>query len=148
MANIREIAKEAGVSVATVSRVLNGYPYVREEKRNAVWEAVEKLNYTKNINAVHLAKGKNVDYRGHASLRESPVFRRHIGRDIKRGASSPVPPFAISNELRCGKGIRSIGNDTNETSRRAYYLFAYGGLGRNRGVQGKWANRVMRGCWR
>jgi LacI family repressor for deo operon, udp, cdd, tsx, nupC, and nupG len=58
MANIREIAKEAGVSVATVSRVLNGYPYVREEKRNAVWEAVEKLNYTKNINAVHLAKGK------------------------------------------------------------------------------------------
>lgn len=44
MANIREIAKESGVSVATVSRVLNGYPYVREEKRNAVWEAVEKLN--------------------------------------------------------------------------------------------------------
>ncbi|GMB08745.1 LacI family transcriptional regulator [Thermolongibacillus altinsuensis] len=58
MANIREIAKIAGVSVATVSRVLNGYPYVKEEKRNAVWEAVEKLNYTKNINAVHLAKGK------------------------------------------------------------------------------------------
>ncbi|WP_199426314.1 LacI family DNA-binding transcriptional regulator [Thermaerobacillus caldiproteolyticus] len=58
MANIREIAKVAGVSVATVSRVLNGYPYVKEEKRKAVWEAVEKLNYTKNINAVHLAKGK------------------------------------------------------------------------------------------
>lgn len=58
MANIREIAKEAGVSVATVSRVLNGYPYVKEEKRNAVWEAVEKLNYTKNINAVHLAKSR------------------------------------------------------------------------------------------
>ncbi|BBW97368.1 LacI family DNA-binding transcriptional regulator [Geobacillus sp. FSL W8-0032] len=58
MANIRDLAKEAGVSVATVSRVLNGYPYVSEEKRKAVWEAVEKLNYTKNIQAVHLAKGK------------------------------------------------------------------------------------------
>jgi LacI family transcriptional regulator, repressor for deo operon, udp, cdd, tsx, nupC, and nupG len=58
MANIREIAKLAGVSVATVSRVLNHYPYVKEEKRQAVWKAVEKLNYTKNINAVHLAKGK------------------------------------------------------------------------------------------
>ncbi|WP_027409678.1 LacI family DNA-binding transcriptional regulator [Anoxybacteroides tepidamans] len=58
MANIREIAKLAGVSVATVSRVLNDYPYVKEEKRKAVWEAVEKLNYTKNINAVHLAKGR------------------------------------------------------------------------------------------
>jgi LacI family repressor for deo operon, udp, cdd, tsx, nupC, and nupG len=58
MGNIRQIAKLAGVSVATVSRVLNNYPYVKEEKRKAVWEAVEKLNYTKNINAVHLAKGK------------------------------------------------------------------------------------------
>lgn len=58
MGNIRQIAKLAGVSVATVSRVLNDYPYVKEEKRKAVWEAVEKLNYTKNINAVHLAKGK------------------------------------------------------------------------------------------
>ncbi|QIZ66716.1 LacI family DNA-binding transcriptional regulator [Geobacillus subterraneus] len=58
MANIRDLAKEAGVSVATVSRVLNGYPYVSEEKRKAVWEAVEKLNYTKNIQAVHLAKGR------------------------------------------------------------------------------------------
>ncbi|MEW5321364.1 LacI family DNA-binding transcriptional regulator [Geobacillus thermoleovorans] len=58
MANIRDLAKEAGVSVATVSRVLNGYPYVSEEKRKAVWEAVEKLNYSKNIQAVHLAKGR------------------------------------------------------------------------------------------
>ncbi|MBA2871898.1 DNA-binding LacI/PurR family transcriptional regulator [Anoxybacillus calidus] len=58
MGNIREIAKLAGVSVSTVSRVLNNHPYVKEEKRKAVWEAVEKLNYTKNINAVHLAKGK------------------------------------------------------------------------------------------
>lgn len=58
MANIREIAKRAGVSVSTVSRVLNGYPYVKEEKRKAVWDVVHELNYKKNINAVHLSKGK------------------------------------------------------------------------------------------
>lgn len=36
MANIREIAKLASVSVATVSRVLNHHPYVSQEKREAV----------------------------------------------------------------------------------------------------------------
>ncbi|WP_314586320.1 LacI family DNA-binding transcriptional regulator [Paenibacillus terrigena] len=58
MANIKEIAKLAGVSIATVSRVLNQHPYVREDKRAAVLEAVEKLNYSQNMNAVHLVKGK------------------------------------------------------------------------------------------
>ncbi|RLQ97399.1 LacI family DNA-binding transcriptional regulator [Falsibacillus albus] len=58
MGNIREIAKEAGVSVTTASRVLNHHPYVSVEKRQAVWAAVERLNYTKNVNAVHLSNGK------------------------------------------------------------------------------------------
>lgn len=58
MANIRDLAKMAGVSVTTVSRVLNNQPYVSHEKRKAVLEAVEKTNYYRNINAVHLSKGK------------------------------------------------------------------------------------------
>ncbi|MED3651203.1 LacI family DNA-binding transcriptional regulator [Heyndrickxia sporothermodurans] len=57
MANIHEIAKLAGVSVTTVSRVLNNHPYVSEEKRNSVRKAMEALNYKRNINAVHLSKG-------------------------------------------------------------------------------------------
>lgn len=35
MSNIRDIAKEAGVSVTTVSRVVNNHPYVTEEKQLA-----------------------------------------------------------------------------------------------------------------
>ncbi|PLR71963.1 LacI family transcriptional regulator [Bacillus sp. UMB0728] len=58
MANIREIAKLANVSVSTVSRVLNKHPYVAEEKRLAVMQAIEKLDYIQNINAVHLSRGK------------------------------------------------------------------------------------------
>lgn len=58
MSNIRDIAKLANVSVATVSRVLNHHPYVREDKREAVLKAMKELNYQININAVHLAKGK------------------------------------------------------------------------------------------
>ena len=58
MANIKDIAKMAGVSVTTVSRVLNNHPYVSDEKKNAVKNAIEKSNYQQNINAVHLSKGK------------------------------------------------------------------------------------------
>lgn len=58
MANIKDIAKIAGVSVTTVSRVLNNHPYVSEEKREAVLRAMEEYNYQRNINAVHLSKGK------------------------------------------------------------------------------------------
>lgn len=57
MANIKQIAKAAGVSVTTVSRVLNAHPYVSESKRKAVEEAIERLNYARNMNAVHLVKG-------------------------------------------------------------------------------------------
>lgn len=48
MANIREIAKRAGVSVTTVSRVLNEHPYVKEEKRERVLQAMKELKYTKH----------------------------------------------------------------------------------------------------
>jgi LacI family repressor for deo operon, udp, cdd, tsx, nupC, and nupG len=58
MANIKDIAKKAGVSTATVSRVLNGHPYVSERSRLAVEEAIRQLNYTPNSSAVHLKRGK------------------------------------------------------------------------------------------
>ncbi|WP_248927725.1 LacI family DNA-binding transcriptional regulator [Paenibacillus hamazuiensis] len=58
MANIKDIAKLAGVSVTTVSRVINRHPYVSDEKKEAVLRAMEQTNYVRNINAVHLIKGK------------------------------------------------------------------------------------------
>ncbi len=48
-ATIKDVAKEAGVSVATVSRVLNGTDRVRSETIEAVQSAIEKLNYHPNF---------------------------------------------------------------------------------------------------
>ena len=42
--NIKDVAKKAGVSTATVSRVLRNYPGVREKTRKKVLKAVSKLN--------------------------------------------------------------------------------------------------------
>lgn len=58
MANIHDVAKAAGVSVTTVSRVLNNQPYVKEEKEAAVKKAIIETGYIPNINAVNLKKGK------------------------------------------------------------------------------------------
>lgn len=46
---IKDVAKEAGVSVATVSRVLNGTDRVRSETVESVQKAIEKLNYHPNF---------------------------------------------------------------------------------------------------
>ena len=42
MVTIAEVAKQAGVGVATVSRVLNGSPAVREETRRRVLDAIKR----------------------------------------------------------------------------------------------------------
>lgn len=58
MTNIKDLAKRAGVSVTTVSRVLNQHPYVSEAKRIKVERAIDETGYLQNMNAVHLSKGK------------------------------------------------------------------------------------------
>lgn len=58
MTNLKEVAKRAGVSPSTVSRVINNHPYVNEKKRQKVLDTIEELNYIPNINAIHLKKGK------------------------------------------------------------------------------------------
>lgn len=45
MATVKDVAERAGVSVATVSRVLSGYPHVTPLKRERVVQAIEALNY-------------------------------------------------------------------------------------------------------
>ncbi len=42
---IRDIAREVGVSISTVSRVLNDYPHVDSTTRQVVWEAANELLY-------------------------------------------------------------------------------------------------------
>jgi LacI family transcriptional regulator len=47
-ATIRDIATRAGVSITTVSRVLNDRPDVASETREAVLEVIRELNFTSN----------------------------------------------------------------------------------------------------
>jgi LacI family transcriptional regulator len=55
---IEDVARAAGVSAMTVSRVINGGKNVRESTRVSVLEAVKKLNYSPNSAARNLAAGE------------------------------------------------------------------------------------------
>lgn len=48
MANIKDVAKRANVSVATVSRVINNKGYVNDHTRSLVEHAIKELNYVPN----------------------------------------------------------------------------------------------------
>lgn len=56
MATIKDVARLAGVSVATVSRVINNSPKASDASRQAVSSAMEELNYHPNANARALAQ--------------------------------------------------------------------------------------------
>ncbi len=57
--NSTEVAKKAGVSRSTVSRVINNNPNVIESTRKRVLKVIEELNYTPNTNAQTLAGKKS-----------------------------------------------------------------------------------------
>ena len=58
MATIADVAIRAGLSRATVSRVLNNHPNVTEDKKRLVREAMEALNYVPNTTAQRLRNQK------------------------------------------------------------------------------------------
>lgn len=59
MASIREVAREAGVSIGTVSNVFNRPDVVAEHTRQRVEEAVDRLGYVVNASARSLRHGRS-----------------------------------------------------------------------------------------
>jgi LacI family transcriptional regulator len=92
---IKDIAREAGVSASTVSRVLNGTTPVASEKRVAVAQVVERLQYRPNAVAQVLARGNS---RAIGVLRDDmgSVFWGQILRGVEEGlrGSCHHPVFA------------------------------------------------------
>ncbi|OKP81909.1 LacI family transcriptional regulator [Paenibacillus helianthi] len=56
--SIFDVAKKSGLSVVTVSRVINGAGSVREKNRQKVLDAIKELDYRPNAAARSLASGK------------------------------------------------------------------------------------------
>ena len=56
---IKDIAKELGISVSTVSRALQNHPDISEPTKVLVRDCAKRLNYKPNIMASNLRTSKN-----------------------------------------------------------------------------------------
>ncbi len=59
----KDLAKAAGVSLATVDRVLNNRPGVRKKTVEAVNKAIEDIGFVRNLSAANLAKSRRYRFR-------------------------------------------------------------------------------------
>lgn len=59
MATLRDVAKEAAVSVTTASAALRGDPAVKAATRDRVLRAAETVHYTANLSARYLKQGRS-----------------------------------------------------------------------------------------
>ncbi len=57
-ATLKDVAELAGVSIKTVSNVVNGYQFVSAQTRERVQTAIEKTGYRPNLGARNLRKGR------------------------------------------------------------------------------------------
>ncbi len=95
---IHDIARQAGVSPSTVSRVLNSTTPVAEDKRAAVTSAISQLNYRPSLVAQGLARGKSTVV-GVLTQDIASPFYGEILRGIEYGLRGSVyhPIFANGN---------------------------------------------------
>jgi transcriptional regulator with XRE-family HTH domain len=70
---LRDVAQLAGVSTATVSRVMNGAENVSSHTRSKVLSAISRLKYSPDVHAVELGRGKRGIPRKRGTDRLSPA---------------------------------------------------------------------------
>ncbi len=116
--NLADVARRAGVSTATVSRVMNNIGVVREATRKKVLEAAGELRYYPNVNARALAAGTGTTIGLIVSNLENPFFQdifrnlesaaREAGYDVLV-ASTGYSPERLRAQIRLMIGRRPAG---------------------------------------
>ncbi len=87
---VHDIARSAGVSLATVDRVLNARPGVREGTRVRVEEAIATLGYVRDVAAANLAKSRVYPFVFILPVNENPFMlglRREVEEAIARSGA-------------------------------------------------------------
>lgn len=98
--SIYDVAKQAGVSHMTVSRVLNGHPNIRESTRERVLKAIEEMNYTRSSIARALAtrRAMRIGVLVDSPLQYGPNSTVRALESAARDVGYAISAFSISDD--------------------------------------------------
>lgn len=111
--NLQAVADAAGVSAATVSRILNGTAGVREDKRQAVDQAIARLGFVPDPAARSLAGGRTLSIGVVTQAIDSPFYGgalRGIEEQLGRSGYNALfvsGQWSAAHEARCIDTLRT-----------------------------------------
>ncbi|HYE82635.1 MAG TPA: LacI family DNA-binding transcriptional regulator [Clostridia bacterium] len=97
--SIRDVAKEANVSISTVSRVLRKYSNVPPETEEIVMKAVNKLKYIPNVAAQSLSHGSMQNIGVVFTRSAENAFSNPFYADVLRGIGNVTEKYGYNIQL-------------------------------------------------
>jgi len=104
---IEDVAELAGVSITTVSRVINKVPTVTPENLKKVQEAIVKLKFRPDVTAQRLAKGVNNTV-GLVIPRYEGIFHSFFGMEVIRGVGIACDRLKLDLLLHISNGRTAL----------------------------------------
>ena len=107
--NIYDVAKHAGVSHMTVSRVLNDHPNIRDSTRQRVLRAIEEMNYTRSSIARALAtkRAMRIGVIVDSAVQYGPNSTLRALEHAARAAGYAISSYSISMTTRTSSTAES-----------------------------------------
>ena len=102
--NIKDVAREAGVSIATVSRVVNKLTSVKKYNKDKVELAIKKLKFKPNLSAQRLASKRNNNAIGLVIPRYTDIFHSFYALQILQGVGIAVERMKMDLLLHVTNG--------------------------------------------
>lgn len=113
MVSIKDVAKQAGVAISTVSKVLNGYPNVSEETKEKVNRAVEELNFVPNTVAAALSSKQSGRVAlllnlGNAAQAVDEIYMQYIAGTIGRAVELNLDVITVFDSMLKNKSLEEV----------------------------------------
>lgn len=116
--SLKDVAQRAGVSIKTVSNVVNNYQHVTPKMRAKVQQAIDELGYRPNLTARHLRKGRTGIIALAVPEFGNPYFAELAARSSTRRPGTTTRSWSTTRRA-CGRRSCWSARDSAPTSSTA-----------------------------